>query len=154
MSNTHTFSFNGRTVRNAYTGKVFPEESSFQCFKPSRTKQSFKDECDINKIMAQFQTSGVLEFTTRHEPQYGDVTGLDFVQAMNTVATARDMFQAMPAHLRERFANNPANFLDFVQDPENRLEAERLGLVQKKQPQQATQTGAGAPLTSSTIPTP
>ena len=39
---------------------------------PSMTKQSFKDECDINKIMAKFQKTGAIEHYAKHAPSYGD----------------------------------------------------------------------------------
>ena len=87
-----------------------------------RTKQSFKDECDINNIMARFQKTGVLAFANKFEARYGDVTGVDFGEAMRVVADARSMFAEMPARLRDRFANDPARFLEFVQNPANKDE--------------------------------
>lgn len=94
-----------------------------------RTKQSFKDECDINNIMARFQKTGVLAFANKFEARYGDVTGVDFGEAMRVVADARSMFAEMPARLRDRFANDPARFLEFVQNPANKDEARALGLL-------------------------
>ena len=41
------------------------------------TKQSFKDECDINKIMAKFQKTGALNHYAKHAPQYGDASGIE-----------------------------------------------------------------------------
>lgn len=94
-----------------------------------RTKQSFKDDTNINNILARYARTGVLEFANRHEPRYGDVIGADFHAAMNIVANANSMFADLPAKLRNRFDNDPGQFLDFVQDPENTAEAERLGLT-------------------------
>lgn len=93
-----------------------------------RTKQSFKDECDVNNIMARYIRTGVLEFRQRHEPRYGDCTGADFQFYMNEIAKANSMFADMPAQLRARFENDPAKFLDFVQNPKNLDEARELGL--------------------------
>lgn len=93
-----------------------------------RTRQSFKEECDINNIMARFSRTGVLDFVNRLEPRYGDVTGLDYQQAMDVVATARSMFEDLPSALRARFENDPAQLLDFMADPANRDEAVKLGL--------------------------
>lgn len=94
-----------------------------------RTKQSFADECDVNNIMARFQKTGLLDFVNRHEGQYGDVTALDFTRAMDQVAGARTMFSELPAKLRDRFQNDPAQFLMFVQNSDNRAEARELGLL-------------------------
>lgn len=97
-----------------------------------RTKQSFKAECDINNIMARFLKTGVLEFTQKNQPRYGDVTGLEYQSAINLVAGAKSMFNQLPAQLRDRFENEPAKFYDFVQNPRNREECEEMGLLAPK----------------------
>lgn len=107
-----------------------------------RTKQSFKAECDINTILARFKRTGVIEFTNKHQPQYGDVTAIDFTEAMHTVATAKSMFHDMPSHLRARFKNDPAEFLAFVENPANKDEARELGLLKPEAAAPAPATGA------------
>ena len=94
-----------------------------------RTKQSFKDECDINTIMRRYAQTGVLEHTRREQPRYDDVTGYDYQRAMDIVADARTAFAELPAAIRDRFNNDPGELLDFVQDEENLDEAAELGLV-------------------------
>ena len=37
---------------------------------------------------------------------------------------------ALPAHLRARFENDPAQLIDFLGDENNRSEAEKLGLLE------------------------
>lgn len=101
---------------------------------PGRTKQAFKAECDINTIMARYQKTGVLEFTQKHAAQYEDVTALDYTAGMLQIAAAKSMFADLPAHLRARFENEPARFLDFVQDPRNTAEAIELGLATAREP--------------------
>lgn len=116
------------TVRHAFTGKL-PQDHAILFNGPGRTRQSFKDECDINVIMSMYQQTGVIDFVTQHQAQYLDVTGHDFTQAANTVAAAQSMFHELPSGLRARFDNNPAAFLDFVHNDANRKEAEALGLL-------------------------
>lgn len=99
---------------------------------PSRTKQEFKDECNINVILARYQATGLITNINNREPQYVDTTGYDFQQAMQTIAEAQSAFNDLPASLRDRFGNDPAQFLDFVHDEDNRAEAEKLGLVRPK----------------------
>lgn len=118
---------------------------------PSRTKQAFKDECDINKILSRYLKTGILDFTARNEPRYGDCTGLEYQSAMNTVAAARSLFAELPAAIRNRFENEPALFLDFVQDEKNREEATQMGLLKPKvvaEPAVATPPAAAAVVTS------
>lgn len=94
-----------------------------------RTKQSFKDESDINHIMARYQKTGVLDFAEKHSPQYGDVTGLEFQAGMELIKRAQAMFSDLPSSVRTRFENDPAKFLDFVHDDANREEAAAMGLL-------------------------
>lgn len=97
-----------------------------------RTKQSFKDECDINVIMRRYQKTGVLPMSQRLEPRYADITGVDFQSAMDLVANARTAFEELPASIRTRFENDPAKLLDFVHDEDNYAEAAELGLLDMK----------------------
>jgi len=95
-------------------------------------KQSFKDECDINKIMAKYQKSGAITHFNRHAPQYGFATSNDFSESMRIVTEAQEMFSELPSKIRTRFANQPEQFLDFVQDPANEAEMRTLGLMSPK----------------------
>lgn len=130
-------------IRHAYSPKlrvaiVFPDGGG-------RTKQSFKAECDINNIMARFTRTGVLDFTNRREAQYGDVTGLDYQRAMDIVVQAKAMFAELPSGIRSRFQNEPAMFLEFVQDPANAEEMVKMGLA-KARPMEATEGSGAAPV--------
>jgi len=100
-----------------------------------RTKQSFREECDINNIMKKYQVTGLLTAVNKHQPQYGDVTGVDFQTAMTTIVQAEQMFGDLPSSVRKRFQNDPAEFLGFVNDPDNRDEAVKLGLIVEPSPE-------------------
>lgn len=94
----------------------------------SYTQQQFKDDCDINKILAKFRRTGVLTHVTQYQPQYGEVPSGDYAEAMRTVATAQTLFQELPAHLRKEFNHDAEQFLSFVQNPDNAERAAELGL--------------------------
>jgi phage internal scaffolding protein len=130
-------------IRNPYNydTNVASEESALYCEDPSRTKQAFKEECDINTILKRFNVTGQLPVGPL-QPQYGDFSGVyDYQTALNAVIAAQDSFNALPAMLRNRFANDPAAFVDFCSDESNREEMTRLGLVIEK----ATQVAAESP---------
>jgi len=93
-----------------------------------RTKQSFSDQCEINNIMARHQKGVAVTHLNQHGPNYGFATSHDFAESMRIVKTAQDMFNGLPSSIRNRFANDPAQFLDFVQDADNRKEGEKLGI--------------------------
>lgn len=83
---------------------------------PSMTKQSFKDECDVNNIMKKFERDGLLDHVSRVEGQYTDFSDApgDFHEAMNAVRKAQEMFESVPASIRAEFGNDPGAFLDWA----------------------------------------
>lgn len=94
------------------------------------TKQSFKDDCDINVIVARY-ARGQVPRVNPLPPRFEDVSSVDYSEAMYVVANARSAFEGLPARLRARFHNEPRELLAFVSDDRNRAEAEELGLVVK-----------------------
>lgn len=81
-----------------------------------RTRQSFKDECDVNKIISRFETTGVIQHLQQVQGRYADVSEVgSYHEAINLVMSVRNEFQALPAKLRAQFNNDPAQFLDAVQ---------------------------------------
>lgn len=116
----------GVAARDAYADRC---RHFTPCVGESMAKQSFKDECDINLILARYQRTGILEHTRNSVAQYLDVSGADFQEAQNLIAGARSMFYELPAGLRERFENDPAKLLSFLEDEKNRPEAITLGLL-------------------------
>jgi phage internal scaffolding protein len=118
-----------RTQYN-YDTNAASNESGLACEEPSLTQQHFKDETDINNILRQFNITGLLPEQTL-SPRYGDFTGIgDYHGALNAVIAAEDGFMALPANLRARFGNDPAQLIDFLNDENNRSEAEKLGLLE------------------------
>ena len=94
----------------------------------SMTKQSFRDECNINKIMEKFQKTGAIDHYAKYGGEYGEVPQAALLDAMNIVAQAEEMFADLPSSIRKRFSNDPAEFLEFMEDPKNRQEALKLNL--------------------------
>ena len=106
----------------------------------SLTKQSFKDECNINKIMAKFQKTGAINHYAKHGPQYGDTLHVELLDALLIVRESQEMFDDLPSSVRKRFGNDPAEFLEFMEDPANREEAIRLDLVTGRESDQRQNT--------------
>ena len=100
----------------------------------SMTQAQFKDECDINKIMDRYFRTGCLSdpLNQMRPGTYGDFSEMgDYMENMNKIVQARELFDALPSRVRERFGNNPGAMIDFVMDPNNREEAKRLGLLKE-----------------------
>jgi len=99
----------------------------------SRTKQAFKDECDINNILDRYQKTGIMTHVAGRPPGFGDFTGVDDYQsALNKVIEAQASFETLPSKVRARFRNDPGEFLAFVSDPRNTDELVAMGLATKK----------------------
>ena len=119
-----------RTPYN-YDRDAATNESGLHCEDASLAQQHFKEECDINTILQKFNISGILPENPL-SPRYGDFTGIgDYHSAMNRVIAAQEEFDGLPATIRARFDNDPAKLIEFLDDSNNRREAEELGLVEK-----------------------
>lgn len=97
--------------------------------KKNRTKSQFARDLDMNVI--------VKRYAQGHMPpaygggQYMDTTILprDYQEAMDKVILANRSFEALPAQLRDRFGNSPHAMINFITDPKNKAEAQRLGII-------------------------
>lgn len=100
----------------------------------SRTKQEFRDECNINSIIRRFRLEG--RFPHGKPPpsmeNYGDFCeAQDYLTALNTLKRADAQFYSLPSEVRERFDNSAAKFLDFVR-PENLEQLHDWGLLSEE----------------------
>lgn len=116
-------------IRSAFTPRK--ADVVLKCPGNGRTKQASKDECDVNLIVKRFTETGELPSGNMKSPVFGDVTGLEFRSMMDIIAGAQAAFEALPAVLRKRFGNDPAEFVEFCSDSANRDELVKLGLSDK-----------------------
>lgn len=93
------------------------------------TEQHHKKECDVNFIIAKYDKEGIIKHVSRFEAKFGDMTGVDFKEMQDTVAKAKTSFNNLPANLRKRFGNSPEGLLSFMENPANRQEAIKLGII-------------------------
>lgn len=99
----------------------------------SRTQKQFADQCDVNQIVAKYKTTGQWQHMTNKQGVYADVSEItDYHSSVQKVLDANNAFMALPSTLRARFGNDPGELLAFLQDPKNREEAIKLGLIDKK----------------------
>lgn len=108
---------------------------SFSCEgSPDLAKQSFKDECDINFILRKARDTGLINHVNAAQASMQDLSdAVDYKTSLDLVIAARDSFNAFPAIIRQEFNNNPAEFLEFAQDPKNNDRMIELGLAEKVQ---------------------
>lgn len=92
---------------------------------PSRTKQSFKDATDINKIIKKAQRQGGLAHVQKYDKAvYGEFEGYDLLEAYQKVDRAQEIFDDLPSEVKNEFDHDALKFAGFASDPAN---IDRLG---------------------------
>lgn len=121
----------------------------------SRVKQSFKNECDINRIVARARKTGYLidpSIVANRQAVFMDCSNVDYMDMLNRVNVAQSAFDALPSDVRSKFDNDVSKLLDFVADPTNEDAAIALDLLPKKvvvpveEPAQPVGQGEAAPV--------
>ena len=93
-----------------------------------RTKQSFKDATDINKILHKAQKVGSLSHLQKHGAYYGDFANApqDMFEAREMLQRGQEIFNEAPAEVRAEFNHDPLKFFQFANDPANAGRLEEL----------------------------
>ncbi len=84
-----------------------------------RTKQAFRDEADINKIMARADKAGTISHLEKYEGVYADYSDFDFQTQTMRLAQGQTIFDELPAEIRREFGQSPHDFFEYVNDPKN-----------------------------------
>lgn len=117
----------------------------------SMTQQSDAHDTDINVIVKKF-TGGTLPVQLG-QPLYGDFTEVDDYRGMVEKINAADAaFKEIPAEIRARFMNDPAKFIEFLQDENNIDEARKMGLVMPEPPPKPEPEPIPVRLTNAELP--
>ncbi len=84
-----------------------------------RTKQSFKDETDINKIMQRFSVTGTISHLAKWKGVYADFSDFDFMEQEQKLTRGAEIFAELPAEIRREFGQSAAAFFAYVNNPAN-----------------------------------
>lgn len=118
------------TYKRPSRGAYVPHDRVRIKCKGGRTQQSMGPACDINNIMRSFERDGMTNHVNQHQGHYGDYTEVQNYQtSLNQVIAAQAAFETLPAQIRKRFDNDPAQFLEFVDDENNQEEMRSMGLL-------------------------
>lgn len=104
---------------------------------PSKTRQEFAEECDINALMARYEKTGVISHISTATPQYLDLSEtshLDLMHSLNVLNEATDGFMSLPAKVRAEFDNDPMKFVEFASDGKNLDQLREWGLAKPAEP--------------------
>lgn len=93
----------------------------------SLTHQEFKDESDINVLIARFEKTGSFynplnpPAGEKRLPEFVDCTTVpEFLDAQKLIADSYEQFSTLPAKVRDMCNNSPAAFLAALNDPQLR----------------------------------
>lgn len=137
MAKKIAYSFYRPHARVKYTGELVNHKTGECYIPPSRTKQQFVSQCDINNIVKQFAKTGQFTHLSANlaKGTYADLPDpIEFQDSMNTVIQAEAAFASLPSKVRSRFGNDPSEFLLFMQDPSNQDETIKMGLATDNRP--------------------
>lgn len=114
---------------------IIGKTTGYICRTPSRTQKQFIDECDVNNILRNYVSSGVLTHTSDKQLFFADVSSApsDYYEARKLLNDSKAAFDELPANVREKFDNNPFNVVKFLSDDKNFDEAVKLGLCKAKE---------------------
>ncbi len=88
-------------------------------YSDGRTKQSFKNSTDINKILAKAQKVGSISHLVRHGAFYGDFSDVpELLDAHTRLKAGEKIFSELPSELRKEFGTQ-FDFFAYVNDPSN-----------------------------------
>lgn len=94
----------------------------------ARTKQSFREEVDINNIVAKARKGQAITHVAKGVPRFIDVSEVtDYKSALDMLRNTDAFFQRLPSALRREFDNDPSVFLDAMDTDEGRAKLEALG---------------------------
>lgn len=98
------------------------------------TKQSHKDECDIYRILNQYQRTGIITHVQKARARYDDLPdSMDYQQSLHIIMEAEQAFSALPAKVRAHFDNDPGAFLQSFADPKQHDTLREFGLLKPAQ---------------------
>lgn len=116
-----------KTVRNRFSERVAVIAMEGE----SRTQQHFKDQVDINRILAKYRKTGVIEHVKRAQERYGDFAELaEYGMNLDKVAKAQQAFEMLPATLRNKFNNSIPGFFTYIMDEANFDDCVKMGIYE------------------------
>lgn len=98
----------------------------------SNVQTNLQSQTEIKNILKKYQHTGQLPIN-QNKALYDDFSEVvSYQEAQNLIINAEEQFSNLTAPVRKRFGNDPENFLQFCNDPDNADELIKLGLAPEK----------------------
>jgi hypothetical protein len=83
-------------------------------------EQNHRDKVEINNIVNKHGISRLIATRQAQDLIFDENPTNDFQEAMNLLKKGRDVFMQLSSKERAEFNNDPAQYLDYVQNPANK----------------------------------
>lgn len=92
---------------------------TFRCVSKSKTEQSHRDSCDINRLVDRYKKTGIISDPSVFREQfYGDFHDVpDMVELSTARARLAQYFEGLPSATRAAFENSPDKLIAAFDDP-------------------------------------
>lgn len=111
----------------------------------SLTKQADVDRANIQKVLDKYKRTGLVPSRVA-APLEGPLPDVEsFHDGMNKIVAARQVFDALPSGIRQKFDNKVDKFLAYTADEKNRDEMTKLGLLKPADASKNTSPPAAPP---------
>lgn len=137
------------TFKGFYGRSDEDEVDVWNSSEPSCTLQEFRDESDINNLVARYKQTGAFydALAARNQgaqprvPLFEDVSEIpDFAAAQEIINQGKEAFEALPPSVRSAFSNSPELFLAFVtENAKNPEMLRKVGVLAAAQSQEGVQ---------------
>jgi hypothetical protein len=119
-----------KKFRTAYGKK---ERLGFETTGESLTQQHFKEDSEINNIIAFHDKTGIIKNVQQGVAQYGDFSEVnEYRENLDMIRAADENFMKLPSHIRRHFNNNAGEFFEFATNPENEETLIQMGLAEAR----------------------
>lgn len=113
-----------------YNMSAVSKKTGLECKDETLTQQHFKDEVDINRMVSTYHKTGLINQRTAKPFADLDFVGVtDYQTALNQVLAGQEAFASLDSKLRERFDNDPAQFLDWFAQADHK-QLDEAGLAE------------------------
>lgn len=104
----------------------------------SKTKQSMRDEADINEIVRRANAFGAEPVVNPKNPIYGDFSNAnDYYDCYNRVLDAQEAFLLIDPRARKYCDNDPGKWVEKIFDPREWPKLQELGVLEIQLPEAA-----------------
>lgn len=102
---------------------------TLDCGDEQRTKQSFRDQCDINALVERHRQTGLIDHTNHRQPLYGDFTqSTDLKTHLDEVNLAKSEFDSLSSSVRALCNHSPVKLLELLATEEGCDSLKEAGL--------------------------